>query len=226
MSCLYILGRAGSFRSCRALCHISTSAVRLFYHRFLDTFMETKDDYGNIHELSRVASHYNAVGLPGACGSMDVVHIKWATCPAGDHNRAKGTEGYPTLGVQCITDYNRIIIAMYGPQFGTRNDKDIVKHDPNVMEIRDGWLGDCQWKYYAEDGRVLVQKGMYLICDNGYLRWPVSICPFTHVGAASPEGYFSANLESVRKDVECTFGILKKWWRILNYGFQSHNMSV
>jgi hypothetical protein len=42
--------------------------------------METKDDYvfipQNIHELSQVASHYNAVGLPGACGSMDVVHIK------------------------------------------------------------------------------------------------------------------------------------------------------
>ena len=31
-------------------------------------------------------------------------------------------------------------------------------------------------------------------------------------------GYFSSNLESVRKDVECTFGILKKRWRILNYG--------
>ena len=133
--------------------------------------METKDDYvfipQNIHELSRVASHYNAVCLPGACGSMDVVNIKWATCPAGDHNCTKGKEGYPTLGFQCITDYNRRIIAVYGPQFGTRHDKDIIKHDPNVMEIRDGWLGDCQWKYYAEDGRVLVQKGVYLICNNG-----------------------------------------------------------
>ncbi len=29
-------------------------------------------------------------------------------------------------------------------------------------------------------------------------------------------GYFSSNLESVCKDVECTFGIIKKRWRILN----------
>jgi hypothetical protein len=129
---------------------------------------------------------------------MDVVHIKWATCPAGDHNRVKGKEGYSTLGFYCITDYNRRIIAIYGPQFGTRNDKDIVKHDPNVVEICDGWLGGCRWKYYAKDGRVLVQKSMYLICNNGYLQWPTSICPYTHVGAALPKGYFSAHLESVR----------------------------
>jgi hypothetical protein len=35
---------------------------------------------------------------------------------------------------------------------------------------------------------------------------------------ASAEGSFSSNLESVRKDVECTYGILKKRWRILNNG--------
>ncbi len=194
---------------------MSAMAVRLFYHNFLDAFMEMKDNYisipKNIEEVSWIASHYNAVGLPGACGSMELVHIKWATCPAGDYNHANKKEGYPTLGFQCIPDYNRRVIAIYGQQFGSRNDKDIVKHDPNIMEIRDGWLGDCQWKYYAEDGRVIVQISMYLICDNKYLRWPTSICPYTqHVGAASPEGYFSANLESVCKDVECTFGILKK----------------
>jgi len=42
----------------------------------------------------------------------------------------------PTLAFQCITDYNRRIIGIYGPQFGTRNDKEIVKVDPNVHHIR------------------------------------------------------------------------------------------
>jgi hypothetical protein len=51
----------------------------------------------NIDELSWVASHYNAVSHPGACGSMDVVHIKWSTCPAGNYNHTKDKEGYPTL---------------------------------------------------------------------------------------------------------------------------------
>jgi hypothetical protein len=37
-------------------------------------------------------------------------------------------------------------------------------------------------------------------------------------------GYFNTNLEGIRKDVECTFGILKKRWRILDYGLHYYDM--
>ena len=29
-------------------------------------------------------------------GSVDVVHVKWSNCLAGDYNRRKGKENYPT----------------------------------------------------------------------------------------------------------------------------------
>jgi len=61
-------------------------------------------------------------------------------------------------------------------------------------------------------------KGMYLICDNEYLTWLTMICPNAHFDSTSLEGFFSTNLESMRKDVECMFGILKKRWRVLNNG--------
>ena len=113
----------------------------------------------------------------------------------------------------------RHIMGVYGPQFGSRNDKEIVKSDPAVLEVTAGWLSKTFWRYYSAGGRIRSSKGMYLICDNGYLRWPTSIFPYTHMDVvANTEGYFSSNLESVRKDVECTFGILKKRWRILHYG--------
>jgi hypothetical protein len=51
---------------------------------------------------------------------------------------------------------------------------------------------------------------MYLICDNGYLTWPTTISSHAHYDSTTLEGFFSTNLESVRKDVECTFGILIK----------------
>jgi hypothetical protein len=73
--------------------------------------------------------------LQGCVGSMDVVHVKWANYPAGDYNYAKGKEGYPTLAFQCITDYNCHLMSVYGPQFGTRNDKDIAKMDVHVKAI-------------------------------------------------------------------------------------------
>jgi hypothetical protein len=59
---------------------------------------------------------------------------------------------------------------------------------------------------------------VYIICNNGYLRRPTSICPYGSIEYSSLEGYFLLNLESIRKDVECTFGILKKRWQILNEG--------
>ena len=40
---------------------------------------------------------YKEVGLPGAVGSVNVVHIKWSNCPAGHLNHSKVKEGYPTL---------------------------------------------------------------------------------------------------------------------------------
>jgi hypothetical protein len=112
-------------------------------------------------------------------------------------------------------------VAIYGPQFRSRNDKDIVKHDNNVRAIRSNQLfTNTTWKYYDANGAIKSEQGMYLICDNGYLRWPTSICPYLGADNSTAEGYFSTNLESVRKDVECTFGILKKRWRVLNHGFK------
>ena len=92
-------------------------------------------------------------------------------------------------------------------QFGSRNDQHIVRMDPYVKQLRKEWYKDVDWSYFDVAGNERWSTGVYLICDGGYLRW-------------KSLGYFSANLESVRKDVECTFGILQKRWRILEYGFQ------
>jgi hypothetical protein len=95
---------------------------------------------------------YNSIGLPGCCGSIDVVHVKWANCPAGDFNRAKGKESYPLLGFECTTDFNRRIMSIYGPHFGSRNDMDIVKADKSVEVIRKGPLfHDACWEYYDKN---------------------------------------------------------------------------
>jgi hypothetical protein len=80
--------------------------------------VEMKDEYiflpRKIAELHRTSKEcYEEVGLPGCCGSMDVVHIKWSSCPTGDHNWAKSKVGYSTLAFQCITDFNRRVIGIY-----------------------------------------------------------------------------------------------------------------
>ncbi len=164
--------------------------------------------------------------LPGCGGSIDVVHLKWSNCPAGDLNRCKGKEAYPTLAFEVISGFDREILGVSSIQFGTRNDQHIVKIDENVAKIRDGWYNTVEWEYYDAYGNKFKAVGVYLICDGGYLRWPILICPFKGATAHSQMGYFSSNLESVRKDVECVFGILKKRWKILEYGIRFRDIKV
>jgi hypothetical protein len=55
----------------------------------------------------------------------------------------------------------------------------------------------------------------------------VLICPYTADEPVHTEaGFFSLNLESVRKDVECTFGIIKKRWRVLNNGLLYRKIGI
>ena len=144
----------------------------------------------NVGEMNQLERDYREVGLPGAHGSEDVVHIKWGCCPTGDINPANGKEGYPTFAYHCITDFNRRIIGIYGSTFGSRNDRDIVKTDPNVRKVGEGFMSRCYWQYYAKDGTVRTSKGMYLICVNGYLTWPTTIFPHAHFDSTTLEGFF------------------------------------
>jgi hypothetical protein len=119
MSSLYVLGRGASFRSLRPLCHISTSEYRVFFEIFINAMMDMRDEFismpKNATELLLIARNYENVGLPGCCGSMDVVHLRWSQCPAGDMNRAKGRreETFPSLAFECVTDFNRRIMGVY-----------------------------------------------------------------------------------------------------------------
>ena len=64
---------------------------------------------------------------------------------------------------------------------------------------------------------------LYVICDNGYLRWSCTVPPFS-VANERDQLRWSAWVESMRKDVECTFGILKGRWRILKAGVRIHGV--
>jgi hypothetical protein len=95
-----------------------------------------------------------------------------------------------------------------------------------VRKIFWGWFCPVQWQYYDDNCWVCTDIGAYLISDSGYLPWPEAICPYSGEPCQTLEGYFSTNLESVQKDVECTFGILKKRWRVLNSSMLFRDIGV
>ncbi len=80
-------------------------------------------------------------------GSKDVVHIKWARAQAG--------------AFQCISNFDRCILGVSRAQYGTRNDKSIVKRDHNDYKIRCGWYANVEWEHFTLDGDVVTDVGVY-----------------------------------------------------------------
>jgi hypothetical protein len=147
--------------------HMSTSKVCTFFFKFLGAMYDMRDDHIKLHtnvaELDSVTRYYKFVGLPGCVGLMDVLHIKWNNCPTGDHNRAKGKEAYPSLGFQCITNYNSCILGIFGPMFGAQNDKKLIKRflegDSAAFGCGIIWRADeCMWRKVCTSFAIM---GMY-----------------------------------------------------------------
>ena len=77
------------------------------------------------------------------------------------------------------------------------------------------------------NGEVVAIKycGAWLIVDDCYLDWSVTIPPMRQT-MFYKETRWSEWMESMRKDVECTFGILKGRWGILKAGISCHGVDI
>ena len=75
-------------------------------------------------------------------------------------------------------------------------------------------LKNVQFVIFDEYGRPRKCTGGHILVDGGYLKHACFICPQNHRSDTSSI-YWSELVESVRKDIECVFGILKARFRIL-----------
>jgi hypothetical protein len=109
---------------------------------------------------------------------------------------------------------------------GRWNDKTLVRFDSFMADLRNGAFNNTMSFELKTntDGETTTRiiKGAYVIVDNGYLKWSTAVPPIKHSCQCSVIR-FSQWLESLRKDVECTFGILKGRRRVLKSGIRVHN---
>ena len=162
-------------------------------------------------EFSHVLDRYNMVGLPGCLGSIDCVHLIWNNCPVVIKSQCQGKEKFPTLAFQVVVSHTRKIMLCSQPFYGSVNDKTICRYDKTIRLMKkDEKYMNRQWHCYDKDGNIITNKGMYFICDGGYHHWKMLIPPYKHQPEGSDLSEWSENIESKRKDIECTFGIVKK----------------
>lgn len=228
MIALRMLGKGNDCDTLEELSGVPKSTVNAIFNTFCEEMnMEFFDKFVYMpegDELEKLMEVFGKVGFPGACGSMDVTHIRWFRCPKNRHNHCKGKYPFTTLATQAIVDHNRRILFLSDLYDGRENDKTITLDDDFTYSVTQGRLKDVTFKMYDREGVLREYRGGYLIVDGGYQKLPCMIDPM-HDACGHKQTHWSEFLESVRKDVECTFGILKARFRILRNGLECKHRS-
>jgi hypothetical protein len=229
---LRLLGRGGPFDDLFDGSGIHENTHRTFFEQFCNKFVsELYTEFIHVpenEELNEVTEIYRKLGFPGCVGSVDVVHVWWDMVPYEMKACCTGKEKIPTLAFEVVCDHHKKIRAVTPSHVGSMNDKSIVRFDAFVMAVKNKKLYDDleftlqkrnQLTNEVEDVKV---RGGYMISDGGYHKWRCLQCPLKHP-ATEPELLYSKRLESVRKDIEGCYGILKKRFQILKCPIQFHN---
>jgi hypothetical protein len=233
LGCLFVLGTGCCQFIVSTQSNISEEVHRKFFLAWTSNISHIKEEFVYMPKddarFQAVVGEYGARGLPGCVGSVDCVHIAWDRCPKQYHNMYKGKEGFPSIAYEVICTAKKFIQSVTFGHPGSRNDKHIVKTDHSVMQLLEGngWLQSRAWKTVGPNREEKVFFGAYLICDGGYHRWPCLVSPVKAGIPGSPVMKWSAKVESVRKDIEGVFGILKIRWRFLkNFNYLHQHSAV
>lgn len=168
-------------------------------------------------------------GFHGCVGSSDATHVLLERV---SHRQQQSHSSFKMTG--CARSYNltvnhrRQILSTTSGHPCRWNDKTIQLFDRFMNAINNGEiLQDVEFELLEErEGEVVPvkYKGVWLMVDNGYLKWATTMPPMKR-SLDLKEIRWSQWLESMRKDVECTFGILKGRWRLLKAGIRVHGVT-
>ena len=222
------MGHALTLDGLEELCWINVDVIRVFLHVFLKFGrMDLYERYIQMPAMTDDAAHHTAeytlAGFPGAIGSTDATHIQIEWLPAWFKMSHKARTYNVTV------NHRRQFLSSTPGHPARWNDKILATLDDFMQKMyRGATFGECVFELYDyktnanNNAKIIVKRqyrGAWLLVDNGYLAWPTTVPPIKSTTNLS-EIRFSTWLESMRKDVECTFGILKGRFRVLKTGIR------
>ena len=233
---LRYLGRGWTFDDIEESTAISGETHRRFFHCFIDygstvLFNKHVSFPTNFEEAKTHMAEFAVAGFPGCVGSADCTHITMEKCDKHLKNHHTGPKSsHTTRSFSLTANHRRRILHTCTGGPGRWNDQTMVLYDGFIKGMHEGMhLIDIAFKLkeYDRDNKVIETeyRGGYIIVDNGFLSWAITVPPHKHTNDI-PSIRWSKWLESMRKDVECTFGILKGRWRILKTGVRVHGVRV
>ena len=212
-----MLGRGNYGDDIAEMSGLHLSSVYYFFHEFIDKFATYFADefikFPSGDDLDDVSNLYSKIGLPGSVGSMDCTHLEWINCPSNLMHSCKGKEPFASRAFQVVCTHTRLITHCSNYFYGAMNDKSISRHDSFSKWCMAGGLDKVRFIVYDKHGRPRRCRGGHVLVDGGYLKWACFLPP-QHKRGETASVYWSECMESVRKDIECVFGILKSRFRM------------
>ena len=212
---------------------INKEMIWLFISRFIDfgsseLFQKFVVEPRNIEQLDDYNYEFKLASVPGCICCTDATHIVTEHYIYLLQQLHLGYKKEHTSRTYNLTVNHRcqIFITTSGhPAWFT--DQTLICYDRFVTALKKEWFASdftfdlCNYDAATNDVIEVVYNDYYLTVDNGYLKWSVTMSPMKHTNFRN-EIRFSEQIESMRKDVKCYFGILKGNWRIWgvvsNYG--------
>lgn len=230
LGALRYLGRGWTFDDLEESTNIGEEKHRRFFHEFIkvgSNNMYTKwvTVPSTQEAIAACGAEYAEAGFDGALFSSDGTHVIMEKCSARLKNAHMGGKMPFTARCYNLSVNHRRQILATSPGCPSRwNDKTVSTFDDFLCEIQAGNLfQNVVFELYNSDGTMSKYRGAWGLVDNGYHKWVTLMPPLKHA-AFVKEVRWSKWLESMRKDVECTFGILKGRWRILKTGIRLHSI--
>lgn len=163
-------------------------------------------------ELERLLQEQQQRGLPGCYGSLDCTHFRWSGCPTAFHGSYLDRNKVISINAEAVAGKDgRFSHAFIGSP-GSLNDINVLGRSTFLNHHAS--LPHVAYSLQTDNGLLTFQEP-YVLVDGIYpnFRCLVSAAGDQHV---ERQAIFQQHHESVRKDVERAFGMLKKRFPILN----------
>jgi hypothetical protein len=236
LAALKYLGRTCTFDDLQESTFISERTLQRFCRAFVEYGSTSLYDSvviapTTMEDAARHMHEMELAGCPGAVTSMDGTHAPMLRVKYGLKQVHKGHKlDKPARAYNVAANHRRCIQHSTAGSPCTWNDKTLIMHDEWAMKLKNGEiLQDVTFYLYErlEDGTIAstLYRGAWAITDNGYLNWSITVPPFKFRSEKKILRW-SEWIESIRKDVECTFGIMKKRWTILSSGIDARSIET
>lgn len=183
---------------------------KMFVCEFGPQFLNRPPTFEERSNISHVMAEK---GFPGCIASWDCKHFNWQNCPmrwAGQHQgHAEG--GKKTLILEAIADHRKYIWQLNFGEAGSLNDLNVLDGSSIVGSMLNGTL-DLNVQEYTLEGNT--RDWCYFLVDGIYPEWSIFVNTYSNP-AEQDKKSFAARQESVRKDIECAFGIVVQRFHIL-----------